>query len=68
MNSGSGGGTDIEGGGDRRDGDGDGYIISWWEDNIANITLGTETNSPLVYARVLEHHHPNMSTLGEPGG
>ena len=65
MNSGSGGGTDVEGGGDGRDGYGDGYGLSWWEDNIVNVTLGTETNALLAYDPGLEHHHPNMSTLGE---
>ena len=68
MNSGSGGGTDVEGGGDGRDGYGDGYGLSWWEDNIANVTLGTEPNDTISYAPGLEHHHPNMSTLGDPGG
>ena len=66
VNSGSGGGTGVEGGGDGRDGDGDGYGLSWWEDNIANATLETEPNAPLVYAPGLEHQPPNMSTLGDP--
>ena len=38
------------------------------ENNVANITLGTEHNAPLTYALGLEHHHPIMSTLGYPGG
>ena len=54
-----------DGDGDR---DGDGYGLSWWEDNIANVTLGTEPNAPLDYDTGLEHHHPNISTRGEPGG
>ena len=66
VNSGLGGGTDVEGGGDGRDRDGDGYGLSWWEYNIVNVTLGTEPNALLAYAPGLEHHHPNMSTLGEP--
>ena len=66
VNSGSGGGTDVEGGGDRRAGYGGGYGLSWWEDNIANATLETEPNAPLAYAPGLEHHPPNMSTLGDP--
>ena len=51
--------------GDGRNGDGDG--LSWWEDNISHIILGEEPNALLAYAPVLEHHHPNMSTLGYPG-
>ena len=47
---------------------GDIDILSWWEDNVANITLGTDTNAPLIYAPRLEHHHPIMSTLWDPGG
>ena len=38
------------------------------EDKVANITLGTETNAPLDYAPGLDHHHPILSTLGDPGG
>ena len=70
VNNGSGGRTDVEGGGDGRDGDGYGYGygLSWWDDNIANVTLGTEPNAPLDYDTGLEHHHPNISTRGEPGG
>ena len=48
--------------------DGDGDIISWWEDNVANITLGTETNAPIDYAPGLEHHHTIISMLGELEG
>ena len=46
---------------------GDGYILSWWEDNLKNVTLGTEPNAPIAYDMVLEHHHLIMSTLEEPG-
>ena len=57
----------MEGGwGDTRDRDVD--VLSWWEDNVSNITLGTEHNSPLAYALVLENHHLIISTLGELGG
>ena len=38
------------------------------EDNVANITLGTEPNTPLAFALGLEYHHPIMSTLGDPRG
>ena len=68
VNSGSGGETDVEGGGDGRYGDGYRYGLSWWEDNIVNLTLETEPNAPLAYAPGLKHYHPNMSTLGEPRG
>ena len=44
--------------------DGDGDIISRWEDNVANITLGMETNAPLAYAPGLEYHHPIISMIG----
>ena len=47
---------------------GEGGRLSRWEDNVANITLGTETNAPLAYATGLEHHHPIISMLGELGG
>ena len=68
MNGGLGGGTDRGGEGGGRDRDRDRDRLSWWEDNVANVTLGTETNATLDYAPGLEHHHPNMSMLGEPGG
>ena len=68
ANSGSGGGTDVEVGGDAQNENGDGYGLSWWENNIENVTLGMEPNAPLVYAPVLEHHSPYISTLGYPGG
>ena len=56
-----------EGGvGDIRDGDGEG--LKWWEDNLANVTLGTYPNNPLTCATGLEHHHPIMSKLGDPVG
>ena len=63
---GSGGVTDRGGGGDKRDGDGDGQLIKW-EDTIENITLGVEPNAPLAYTPVLELHHPIMSTIGAHG-
>ena len=56
----------VEGGGYRREGDGDG--LDCWEDNVTHMTLGTEPNHPLSYAMGLEHHHPIMSTLGDTGG
>ena len=62
ADGGLGGGTDVGGGGDGRDGDRD--ILSWWGDNIAHVTLGMETNYLLAYAPGLEHHHPIMITLG----
>ena len=48
--------------------DGGGDRLSWWGDNVANITLGTETNALLDYATGLEHQYPMISTLGETGG
>ena len=62
----SGGGTDRGWGGDGQSGDGD--RLSQWEDNVDRLTLGTEPNSTLAYALVLEHHYPIMSTLGDSGG
>ena len=62
----SGGRTD--GGGEGDVWDGDGKRLSRWEDYLANLTLGTEPNAPLVYALVLEHHNQIMSMLGDPGG
>ena len=47
ADGGSGVGTDGRVGGDEQDGDGDG--LSRWEDNVAHVTLGTETNDPLAY-------------------
>ena len=38
------------------------------EDNTANITLWTESNDPIAYAKGLEHHHQIMGMLGDPGG
>ena len=67
VNSFSGGGTEVEGGGDGQYGNGGGYGISRWEYNIANLSLETEPNAPLAYAPGLEHHHPNMSTLVDTG-
>ena len=63
---GSGGGTDRGAGGCGWGGDGD--RLSQWEDNVDRLTLGTEPNSTLAYALVLEHHYPIMSTLGDSGG
>ena len=63
---GLGGGTDGGGGGDGRDGGRD--MLSRWEYNVANVTLGTDPNDPLSYAPGLEHHYPIMSTLGETRG
>ena len=54
------------GGGYRRGRDGD--ILSRWEDNVASLTLGTNTNALLDYDPGLEHHHPILITLGDPGG
>ena len=54
------------GGGDRWDLDR--YRLSWWEDNVANFNLGTDHNSPLVYAPRLEHQNPIMSKVGDPRG
>ena len=66
VDIGSGGRTEGGGGGDGWVGDGE--RLSRWEDNVANLTVGTEPNAPLAYAPGLEHHHPIISTLGEPGG
>ena len=61
-----GGGTDGGGGGDGQGGDG--CRLSWWEDNVAKLTLGMEPNNSLAYAPGLEHHHPIMIMFGDPGG
>ena len=66
ADGGLGGGTDGRGGGDGQEGYRD--ILSWLEDNVAQVTLGTDPNDPLAYAPVLEHHHLISSTLGEPRG
>ena len=58
--------TDGGEGGDGRYGDGN--RLSRWKDNVAQVTLGTEPNFPLVYSMVLEHHHPIMSYIMDPGG
>ena len=58
--------TDRGGGGDGRDGDRN--RLSWWEDNIGILTLGTEPNDTLPYDLGLEHHHPIMITLWDTGG
>ena len=66
ADGGLGGGKD--GGGGEYIWDGYGYILSQWEDNVAKVTLSTEPNDTLDYALGLAHHHPIMSTIGEPGG
>ena len=66
ADGGLGGGT--EGGGGREGRDGDGSRLNWWGYIVAKLTLGKETNVPLAYAPVLEHHQLIMSTLGEPIG
>ena len=45
----------------------DGHRLSWWEDDLKNLTLGTDPNAPIAYDLGLEHHHPIISTLEEPG-
>ena len=66
TNGGSFGGTDRRGGGGGRDVDGN--RLSRWEDNLLNLTLGTDPNYPLVCAPGLERYHPIMSTIGDTGG
>ena len=61
---GLGGGTDRGGGGGGRDRDSN--RLSWWEDNVANLTLGMEPNVTLDYDPGLKNHHPIMSMLGYP--
>ena len=68
VNGGSVGGIDGGGGGGVRDGYGDGDELNLCEDNVANVILRTETNTPLAYAPLLEIHHPIMSNLGGHGG
>ena len=63
---GLGGRTDGRGGGYGWEGEKDG--LNWWEDNVANINVGTEPNAPIDYAPKLEHHHPIMSMLGDHRG
>ena len=53
---------DVGRGGDRQYGDGD--RLNRWEDNVANLILGTDHNDTLAYALVLELHHIIMSTIG----
>ena len=62
-----GGGTGVWGGGDGQGGDGDGWLIMQ-EDTAENLILGTEPNTPLDYAPVLELHHPIISMTGRNGG
>ena len=62
ADGGSGGGTDGGWRGDGQDGYGDG--LNWWEDNVADVILGTEHNAPLAYAPVLELQHPIMIMIG----
>ena len=57
----------MNGGGGVYGQDRDRYVLNKWEDNVANINLGTEHNEPLDYAPGLGHHHPIISTLGDPG-
>ena len=67
VDSGLGGGTDRQGGRERRTGQRR-IQKDWYEDNKAHATLGAEPNIPIPYSLVLEHHHPIMSTLGDPEG
>ena len=62
------GGTDRRVGRYGQDGDRDRGGLNWWEDTIANIILGMETNAPLASAPGLELHHPITSMLGGHGG
>ena len=50
--------------------DGDRDVLNWWggESNVSHIALGMEPNAPHAFASGLEHHHPIMSMLGDPGG
>ena len=64
---GLGGRTDGGLGGDRMDGDGDVDGLNRSEDNVENVILGKEPNSPLDYAPGLELHHQIMSTFGWNG-
>ena len=59
---GLGGRTDWGGVGYRWNSEGDG--LNSWEDTVANLILGMETNAPLVYDLGLELRHPIMSMLG----
>ena len=65
ADSGLGGGTNGGGGGDGQERDRDG--LNMWEDNVANVILGTEINAPLAYDPVLELHHPIIFTIGGHG-
>ena len=47
ADGGSGDGMYVGGGGDGRGRYGD--VLSWWEDNIAHVTLWAETNDPPAY-------------------
>ena len=60
-----GGEMDIEGGGDRRDKDG--YRLTWWDNNVVQVSLKTDPNAHFAYVLVLEHHHLITSTPGDPG-
>ena len=44
---------------------GDGLLF--WDDNVANVILGTEPNDNLAYAPGLELHHPIVSMIGGHG-
>ena len=48
--------------------DGDGDILSWWENNVPNLNLGTEPHAPFAYDLGLENRHSIMSTLEDPRG
>ena len=63
ADGGSGGRTDGGGVEDRQDRDRDRDRLNWWENNVANITLGTKPNDRFAYALGLEHHHPIISKL-----
>ena len=62
----SGGRTGVEGGGYELYRHGYGQLVRW-EDNLSNVILGADPNSPLSYALVLELHHPTMSMFGGAG-
>ena len=64
ADGGSGGGTD--GGGVGYGGGGYRDELNWWEDTVANATLGTDPNDSIASAPGLELHHLIMSTLGDP--
>ena len=69
ADGGLGGGTDRGGWWERRDNDSNVDELSWWEDNVSHLTVGTDpnTNTPLAYAPVLALHHLITIMLGEHG-